>query len=93
MPLTAYLATPGVTGPWSSEFVVTISAVRSGIYNNVAINGHTYYYPNGIAVPLSSILGREIYSPWTSIRVRNLTSSSTTVTSARVRVHLVGTPL
>lgn len=92
-PIPNRLATPQAGQAWSGEFVVEISAKRSGIYNNVAVNGHTFYYPNGIALPLSSLFGREVYSPWTSVRVRYMSSSVGAPANARVRIHLVGTPL
>lgn len=79
----------GVVGaPWSGEFVVNISGARSAHGSAIAVNGHDWYYPSGIAVPLDNLFGRNWWSPYTSIRVRNLTGSAIKVT-----MHLVGTPL
>lgn len=79
----------GVVGaPWSGEFVVNIAGSRSAHGSAIAVNGHDWYYPNGIAVPLDNLFGRGWWSPYTSVRVRNLTGSAIKVT-----MHLVGTPL
>ena len=97
VPLTAQLATPSAQTAWSGEFTVLVSGKRSAHGNSIAINGHTYYYPNGIAIPLSSILGREVWSPYTSVRVRVAAIYKAGVPVATgtvaVGVHLVGTPL
>lgn len=88
VPLTATTATPSVNSAWSGEFTVIISRSRTAVGSSVAINGRTFYYPSGIAISLSSLFGRDVYSPWTSIRVRNASA-----TSCDVYVSLIGTPL
>ena len=91
VPITGILATPSSNTAWSGEFVVLVSRNRVGPGaggQDVAMGGRTYTYPNSIAIPLNSIFGREIYSPYTSIRIRN--ASTTTCT---VSYYLTGTPL
>jgi hypothetical protein len=82
---------------YSGEFVVAVAINRIGCgpSANGTMGQRTFSYPNGIAIPLSSIFGRDIYSPYTTIRVRNLGTSGATPTnrSVRLTVHLVGTPL
>lgn len=91
------LATPQANTAWSGEYVVKINAKRNAHASSVAVNGHTFYYPNGIAIPLSSLFGRDIYSPYTSVRVRVLwvAKGAAVLTGGQVKVsaHLVGTPL
>lgn len=84
-----------VNGSWSGEFTCYFANNRVGPGTSVigSMGQRTFYYPNGIAVPVQSIWGREIYSPYTSIRVRNLGSGPTTARACAVTVHLVGTPL
>lgn len=74
------------TAPWSGEFIVTANGTRNAPGNAVAATA--FSYPNAICIPLTSLGGREIFSPWTSIRVRNVTGPA-----AQVYVSLVGTPL
>ena len=71
----------------SGEFVVVVAA------NRVAGGWRTFTYPRGIAIPLQSIFGRDPYSPYTSIRVRNLGNGAAANRACKLAVHLVGTPL
>ena len=48
-----------------------------------------FYYPNGIALSLDSMLGRAFWAPYMSVRVRNITAG----VSAKVSLYVVGTPL
>lgn len=73
---------------WSGEFVVQIMGARKAHGNAVTVLGHQYPAPNGIALSLDSMFGREFWSPYTSIRVRNGSNQTCAVT-----VHLVGSPL
>jgi hypothetical protein len=76
---------------------VLVSAKRNAHGNSVAINGHTFYYPSGIAIPLQSLFGRDLYSPYTSVRVRVMRvqkgAANLATGTCAVTVHLVGTPL
>lgn len=81
-----HLFTGSSTVPWSGEFVVTVNGVRNAPGSAVAAT--LFSYPNAIYIPLSNLWGRDIYSPWTSIRVRNVTGPA-----CQVYVSLVGTPL
>lgn len=81
-----HLFTGSATVPWSGEFIVTLNGVRNAPGNAVAATA--FSYPGAICIPLTNLWGREIYSPWTSIRVRNVTGPA-----AQVYVSLVGTPL
>jgi hypothetical protein len=96
-PTTALNATPDANTPWSGEYTLVIQAKRFAHGSSIAVNGHTYYYPNGIAIPLSSIFGRDIYSPYTSVRVRVMTVEKANAAFATeglaITVSLVGTPL
>jgi len=82
---------------YSGEFVVAVAISRMAPGTSIvgSMGQRTFFYPNGIAIPLSSIFGRDIYSPYTSIRVRNLGTSGATPTNRAVAltVSLVGTPL
>ena len=95
--LTAVSATPSSITPWSGEWVVKVSAKRNAHGNGFAINGHTFYYPSAIAIPLSNLFGRDIYSRYTSIRVRVMTfqkgAASLTTGTVLVKASIVGTPL
>jgi hypothetical protein len=78
----------------SGEFTVAVAMNRLGP-GGLAIPSYsrTFTYPNGIAIPLSSIFGRDLYSPYTSIRVRNLGNIGAANRSCAITVSLVGTPL
>lgn len=83
---------------WSGEITVYYNSGRSGIYNQFGINGRTYYYPGTIAIPLSSVWGRDIYSPYTSIRIRSAGDRSgggglQSSHKLTMKAHLIGTPL
>ena len=80
----------GVTGgvPWSGEFVVQVQAKRAAHGSSIAVNGHDWYYPSGIAVSLDNVAGRDFWTDYISLRVRNLTNTPCAIT-----VHLIGTPL
>jgi hypothetical protein len=97
VPQTGIAATPGSNTTWSGEFTLFISAKRNAHGDGLNVNGHTFYYPNGIAIPLQSIFGRDIYSPYTSVRVRLMAaqkgSASLTTATLKYTVHLIGTPL
>jgi hypothetical protein len=96
-PTTALNATPDANTPWSGEYTLVIAAKRFAHAQAISVNGHTYYYPSGIAIPLSSIFGRDIYSPYTSIRVRVMTCEKANAAFATgglaITVSLIGTPL
>ena len=97
LPLTAINTTPSAITAWSGEATVLVSAKRNAHGNSIAINGHTYYYPSGIAISLESLFGRAIYSPYTSVRVRLMTAQKGAAGLATAtfiyQMHLVGTPL
>lgn len=86
---TGHLAKGGRGGtagiPWAGEFLVAVQHVRKAHGSSIAVNGHDWYYPNGIAIPLDSVFGREFVADNMSVRVRNLTSVACGVT-----VNLVG---
>jgi hypothetical protein len=96
-PITAVLATPSANSPWSGEYTVVIENKRFAHASSIDVNGHTFYYPSGIAIPLSSIFGRDIYSPYTSVRVRVMTvmkaGANFATQGLAITMHLVGTPL
>jgi len=83
-----------VNSPYSGEFTVIVAFNRVGPGTSIlgSLGQKTFTYPNGIAIPLSSLFGRDIYSPSTSVRIRNLGSAGNT-RSCALTVHLVGTPL
>jgi hypothetical protein len=83
---TGQLVTGSASNPWSGEYVIVVDHLRGSPADGVA--AVAFQYPNGIALPLSSIFGREIYNPYTSIRVRNLSGPT-----VNVSISLVGTPL
>lgn len=80
-----HLVTGGAANPWSGEYVIVVDHSRD---QPTGVAATAFQYPSGIAIPLSSIFGRDIYSPSTSIRVRNLSGPT-----VAVQVSLVGTPL
>ena len=81
-----HIASGSLSTLWSGEIDVLVNNARTGTVTGGTTND--FRSPSGIAIPLSSILGRDFYSPYTSIRVRNLAGPTCTVT-----VSLVGTPL
>lgn len=87
VPITAVLATPSPQTAWSGEFTVLVSRSRNGM-NQLTLGSHKFQYPAGIAIPLSSLFGRDVYSAFTSVRVRNAST-----TSCDVFVSLIGSPL
>ena len=91
------LQSGSINTAWSGEFLLRVSAKRSAHANSVDVNGHTFYYPNGMAIPLQGLFGREIYSPYTSVRVRVIRVmkgiAALTGGTCAVTVHLVGSPL
>lgn len=95
--LTAIAANVGPISPWSGEIGLSIQAVRNAHTNSVGVGSHQFYYPSGIAIPLQSLYGRDIYSPYTSVRVRIMTAqkgaASLSTATLAYTVHLVGTPL
>jgi len=97
VPITGVLATPSAQSSWSGEYTFYFSAKRNSHLNSIAVNGHTFYYPNGIAIPLSSLFGRDVYSPYTSVRVRLMRfqkgAASLAGGTLDIKVSLVGTPL
>lgn len=80
-----HLATGSATAPWSGETVLTFNGNRNSPLNAVAATVFTY--PNGVAIPLSSLTGRDFYADYISIRVRNITGPA-----AKVAVSLIGSP-
>jgi hypothetical protein len=80
---------------YSGEFVVYVQVSRLGPGTSAVgtMGQRTFSYPNGMAIPLQSIFGRDIFSPYTSIRIRNLGVIGPTARSVIVTAHLVGTPL
>jgi hypothetical protein len=97
VPITAQTATPSANTTWSGEYTLLIEAKRFAHGSAIAINGHTYYYPNAMAISLSSLFGREVYSAFTSLRVRVMTCQKGTGAEATAQlgmtVTLLGTPL
>ena len=81
-----HLVTGSASNPWSGEYVIVIDHTRDSPANSVAATA--FQYPNGLWIPLSSLFGRDVYSPYTSIRVRNLSGPTVSV-----QVSLIGTPL
>lgn len=86
-----------VINAWSGENTIWISAQRFAYGSSIDVNGNTFYYPNGIAISLQNLFGRELYSPHTSVRVRLMTvqKGAAELSTARIglQVHLIGTPL
>lgn len=80
----------GRNAAWSGEFIITIALNRKAQGAGIAINGRDWYFPNGLAIPLDNLFGRNFWSPYTSIRVRNIGPGTAT---CDVTCHLVGTPL
>lgn len=78
--------TPASTTPGSGEFTVIVNRNRNAPGDGAA--AVPFSYPSGIYLPLSTFFGTDFWSPWTSVRVRNLVGPS-----CKVTVHLVGTPL
>lgn len=81
-----HLVTGGAANPWSGEYIIVVDHNRDAPAVSVAATA--FSYPNGLWIPLSSLLGRDVYSPYTSIRVRNLSGPTVSL-----QVSLVGTPL
>ena len=81
-----HLVSGSTTTPWSGEFDIMATAARSSPISGGGSND--FRSPNGIAIPLQSLFGRDSWAPYVSVRVRNITGPSCAVT-----VHLVGTPL
>lgn len=79
----------------SGEFVTYVAINRLGPGTSVvgSLGQRPYFWPNGIAIPLQNFQGREIYSPFTSVRIRNLGTVGPANRSIIVTAHLVGTPL
>jgi hypothetical protein len=73
---------------WSGEFIVQAASIRTAHASAVAINGHEWYWPSGHSISLDNLMGRDFWTDYISIRVRNITNNACAVT-----VHLVGTPL
>ena len=78
--------TGSATVAWSGEFVVAANNNRNARGSLLATT--PFYYPSGIAVPLQSYYGRDIYAPYISVRIRSIAGPTCAVT-----VHLVGSPL
>jgi hypothetical protein len=79
-----HLLAGSTSAPWSGEFVVTYDRNRVGPNGSSAL----FFYPNGMAIPLANFFGRDVYSPSTTFRIRNLSGPTCAVT-----LTLVGTPL
>jgi len=97
VPQTGIAATPGSNTAWSGEITMQLSAKRNAHGSTIAVNGHTFYYPSGIALPISSLFGRDLYSQYTTVRVRVLKfqkgSASLTTGQVTLTCWLTGTPL
>ena len=95
--LTGVSATPTAWTSWSGEQTFIIHAKRNAHGSAVAINGHTHYYPNAIAIPLASLFGREPYSRYTSVRIRVMSAHKGAATFSTatlfVEASLIGSPL
>jgi hypothetical protein len=74
------------TLPWSGEFVVRSALNRASPGNGVG--AVAWSYPNGIAIPLDSMFGRDFWGDYISIRIRNLGTMT-----CIVNAYLIGTPL
>jgi len=83
---TGHLRAGSTSVLWSEELSVNVDGARNAAQTGGGAND--FRSPNGIAIPLQSIFGRDLYSPHTSIRIRNLMGPTVTVTA-----HLIGTPL
>ncbi len=81
--------------PHSGEISVAIAINRIGPGTSVigSLGQRPYFYPNGIAIPLQGLYGREMFSPYTSIRIRNLGTAGPANRTVIVTAHLVGSPL
>ena len=95
--LTGVSATPTAWTSWSGEQTFIIHAKRNAHGDAFAINGHTHYYPNAIAIPLASLFGREPYSRYTSVRIRVMSAHKGAATFSTatlfVEASLIGSPL
>jgi len=80
-----HLFTGSGTVPWSGETILTFNGNRNSPLDAVA--AVAFSYPNGVAIPLSSLTGRDFYADYISIRVRNVTGPA-----AKVAVSLIGSP-
>lgn len=76
--LAGHLLTGSSTTPWSGEFIIEADAGRNSPVNAVA--AVAFSYPNGIAIPLPSLFGRDVFLDYMSIRVRNITGPTAAVT-------------
>lgn len=81
-----HLVTGSTTTQYSGEFMVTSDRVRA--QTNTGGGANDFRSPQGIAIPLQSLFGRDLYAPYVSVRIRNIVGPSCVVTA-----HLVGTPL
>lgn len=81
-----HLLTGSATAPWSGEFVVVVNGNRSAPADGVAAT--VFSYPNGIAIPLDNLYGRNAMAPNLSVRVRVIAGNC-----AKLNMHLAGTPL
>lgn len=73
--------------PWSGEWVLAVDPLRNAPNNGIAVGANVFTYPNGIAVPLSNLYGRDFYADYISVRVRNIGGQT-----AKVSVTLIGSP-
>lgn len=76
-------------GPYSGEFVVAFHGNRVGVGSIMAATPLLYNYPNGIAIPLDNLFGRDLWLPNMSVRIRNATLG----TATNYTVWLNGSPL
>ncbi len=77
------LPTASVVG--SGEIDIATDGARVGPNGSAST---IFFWPSGIAIPIQSLYGRDVYSQYTTIRVRNLSGPTCAIT-----VHLIGTPL
>ena len=84
---TGHISTGSANLPWSGEFVVNVANNRSAPTGGGPV---AFSYPNGIAIPLNSLFGRDFWAPGISVRVRILDTDSWKWGGS---VHLMGTAL
>lgn len=80
-----HLLAGSTTTPWSGEWLLAVDPLRNSPLNGVVATA--FAYPKGIAVPLSSLYGRDFYADYISVRVRNIGGQT-----AKVAVSLIGSP-
>ncbi len=74
-----HLAIGSATVPWSGEFLVQTNNNRNAPGNAVA--AILFHYPNGAAISLDNVYGRDFWADYLSVRVRNIHASVACVVS------------